>query len=189
MSAYFIMAIITVAWALLLAAVGLTRDNFPPSGAGLKAILAVTLLLVGGTLVALFATTHKEHPRRHAAEEAAKKKQEAVPAPTPESSKSKAGAGSQAEQQTIKASEKEFSITIAGGDKAKAGKTTFEVANVGKIEHDLEVQGDGVEQKTPLIDPGKQAKLTVGLEPGKYRLYCTVPGHEQQGMKVDLTVR
>ena len=30
--------------------------------------------------------------------------------------------------------------------------------------------------------------MAVTLKPGKYHLYCTVPGHEQAGMKVDITV-
>jgi uncharacterized cupredoxin-like copper-binding protein len=29
----------------------------------------------------------------------------------------------------------------------------------------------------------------VDLPPGEYKFYCTVPGHEQSGMKVDVTVK
>ena len=32
-------------------------------------------------------------------------------------------------------------------------------------------------------------KLAVALKPGKYKFYCTVPGHEQAGMKVQVTVK
>ena len=42
--------------------------------------------------------------------------------------------------------------------------------------------------KTPLIDAGQSESLEVDLQPGKYMFYCTVPGHEQSGMKVDVTV-
>jgi uncharacterized cupredoxin-like copper-binding protein len=59
------------------------------------------------------------------------------------------------------------------------------VKNAGKIEHDLAIKGG---PKTALIQPGGTAKLTVTLKPGKYHLYCTVPGHEQAGMKVDITL-
>jgi uncharacterized cupredoxin-like copper-binding protein len=85
---------------------------------------------------------------------------------------------------TDQASETEFKIAL-GSTELKAGKITFDVKNDGKIPHDLAVKGG---EKTKLIQPGGSAQLTVTLKPGKYHLYCTVPGHEQAGMKVDITV-
>ena len=62
--------------------------------------------------------------------------------------------------------------------------------NDGKIQHDLTIEGDGVkEKKTPLLDGGASKDLKVRLKPGKYKFYCSVPGHEQAGMTVDVTVR
>ena len=69
-----------------------------------------------------------------------------------------------------------------------AGTYTFVVKNAGKIQHDLAVQGGAVNQKTPLINPGSTAKLTVKLPAGTYTLYCTVPGHKAAGMVAKLTV-
>jgi uncharacterized cupredoxin-like copper-binding protein len=89
-----------------------------------------------------------------------------------------------AAEQTVQVTETEFKIALAGY-KAKAGKFTFVVENAGKLPHDLAIKGG---PKTPLIQPGSTAKLTVTLKPGKYHLYCTVPGHEQAGMKVDITL-
>jgi uncharacterized cupredoxin-like copper-binding protein len=86
--------------------------------------------------------------------------------------------------QTVQVTETEFKIALAGY-KAKAGKFVFEVKNAGKIEHDLAIKGG---PKTALIQPGAGAKLTATLKPGKYHLYCSVPGHEQAGMKVDITL-
>jgi uncharacterized cupredoxin-like copper-binding protein len=85
---------------------------------------------------------------------------------------------------TDQASETEFKIAL-GSTELKAGKITFDVKNDGKIPHDLAIKGGG---KTKLIQPGGSAQLMVTLKPGKYHLYCTVPGHEQAGMKVDITV-
>lgn len=85
---------------------------------------------------------------------------------------------------TDQASETEFKIAL-GSTELKAGKITFDVKNDGKIPHDLAIKGG---EKTKLIQPGGSAQLTVTLKPGKYHLYCTVPGHEQAGMKVDITV-
>ena len=49
--------------------------------------------------------------------------------------------------------------------------------------------GPGVSnEKTPVIGPGKTAKLTVDLKSGTYDVYCSVPGHKQAGMDVKLKV-
>ena len=50
------------------------------------------------------------------------------------------------------------------------------------------VQGNGVDEKTPTIQPGKSATLNVDLKPGTYDVYCSIPGHKQAGMDVKLTV-
>ena len=68
----------------------------------------------------------------------------------------------------------------------KAGEITFEVKNDGKIPHDLAIKGTS--DKTELIPPGGTAELKVTLKAGKYELYCTVPGHEAAGMKLNITV-
>jgi uncharacterized cupredoxin-like copper-binding protein len=39
-----------------------------------------------------------------------------------------------------------------------------------------------------LIDPGKSSELKVNLKPGQYKFYCSVPGHEQLGMKEEVKV-
>ncbi len=45
-------------------------------------------------------------------------------------------------------------------------------------------------QETPLIQPGKTAKLVVSFKKaGKYPYLCTVPGHAAAGMKGVFTVR
>ena len=65
----------------------------------------------------------------------------------------------------------------------------FQVDNDGKIQHDLAVEDGGQEKKTPLIKAGSKADLKVALKPGKYRFYCTVPGHAQSGMQQEVTVK
>ena len=65
------------------------------------------------------------------------------------------------------------------------GSVTFTVVNKGKLAHDFKIGG----KKTPLIKPGKSAKLTVTLKKGKAAYQCTVPGHAAAGMKGSLTVK
>lgn len=85
----------------------------------------------------------------------------------------------------VHASETEFKITT-DLTSFKAGEITFVAKNEGKIPHDLAVKETG--DKTKEIAPGGSAELKVTLKPGKYELYCTIPGHEAAGMKLTITV-
>ena len=87
----------------------------------------------------------------------------------------------------VAVTENEFHVILASKT-LPAGTYTFVVKNAGKIQHDLAVQGGAVNDKTPLINPGSTAKLTVKLPAGTYTLYCTVPGHKAAGMVAKLTV-
>ena len=81
-----------------------------------------------------------------------------------------------------------FSIDVAGGTKLKPGTYTFNVTNSGPSAHNLTIEGPGVDnQATPTFSSGAQS-LTVTLKNGSYELFCSVPGHKEAGMDVDLTV-
>jgi plastocyanin len=188
-AAYYVLGIAFVVWALVMTALGLTREGFPPSPSSGRAMIALSATIAVGALVALLLTTDREHPREEAKAEAAEKKAEAreggAPAQAPEGGAAPApakGGGN------VQVAEKEYSIALAGGTDLEPGSYKFAVSNVGKIQHDLAVENGG-EKKTPLIDPGKKTTLAVDLKPGKYKLYCTVPGHEQLGMKAEVTVK
>ena len=71
-----------------------------------------------------------------------------------------------------------------------AGPVAFTVSNTGSIPHALEVEGQGIEQATPEIQPGSTATLTLTLAPGSYEVYCPVgqDSHKKLGMETHLTV-
>jgi plastocyanin len=82
----------------------------------------------------------------------------------------------------------DFSISIAGGTSLNPGTYTFNVSNSGPTAHNLTIEGPGVnEPATPTFTSGTQ-KLTVTLTQGKYEFFCSVPGHKEAGMDVDVTV-
>jgi plastocyanin len=69
---------------------------------------------------------------------------------------------------------------------AKAGKVTVESKNDSSVPHDIAIQGGPA---GPVVQGGGTSKITANLKPGSYTFYCTVPGHEQAGMKGTLTVK
>ena len=92
-------------------------------------------------------------------------------------------------QQTIQISEKEYSLTPGTVTVSKTGTYDFRVMNNGTIAHALEIEGNGVEEKTGDIQPGASATLRAALtKDGSYDLYCPIDGHRSQGMQGTVTV-
>ena len=71
---------------------------------------------------------------------------------------------------------------------AKAGKVTINFDNPSTTPHAVEIEGNGVEEKSDTITGGKTS-VTADLKPGKYEFYCPVDGHRPQGMEGTLTVK
>ena len=70
---------------------------------------------------------------------------------------------------------------------AAAGEVTIELTNDSGLPHNVEVEGNGVEEVSETITEGSTS-LTLTLEPGEYEFYCAVPGHREGGMEGTLTV-
>ena len=85
----------------------------------------------------------------------------------------------------VKVTATEFKFALSVKSAAKPGPVTFTLVNKGHIAHDFSIAG----KKTPVIGPGKTAKLTVTLKAGTYPYKCTVPGHAAAGMKGTFTVK
>jgi uncharacterized cupredoxin-like copper-binding protein len=87
---------------------------------------------------------------------------------------------------TVEVKGGEFFFGLSAKSAAKPGKVTFFFKNIGHVLHDFKING----KKTPLIQPGKTAKLDVSFKKkGTYRYLCTVPGHAEAGMKGVFKVR
>jgi plastocyanin len=89
--------------------------------------------------------------------------------------------------ETIAISESDFKLDPADVE-AKAGSITFELTNDGETEHNLEVEGNGIEEVSDTITAGQSTKFTVDLEPGTYEIYCAIGSHKDLGMEGELTV-
>jgi uncharacterized cupredoxin-like copper-binding protein len=89
---------------------------------------------------------------------------------------------------TIRIAATDFAFEPRTVELSAPGRYTFVVANSGKAEHALEIEGPGVESKTETIGPGGETRLTVEIaEPGAYEIYCPVAGHRDMGMKGKVT--
>ena len=71
---------------------------------------------------------------------------------------------------------------------AAAGEVTIELVNDSGMPHNVEVEGNGVEEVSDTISEGS-TELTLTLEPGEYEYYCAIPGHREGGMEGTLTVQ
>ena len=82
-----------------------------------------------------------------------------------------------------------------------AGEVKFVARNVGKVEHELMVERmpimmDGPGKPTEgaalgMIEdmaPMHRGQMALRLEPGKYELFCNVPGHYAAGQRTTFTV-
>ena len=68
------------------------------------------------------------------------------------------------------------------------GKLTLSVINSGPSSHALELEGNGVEEKTDTIGTGESATLSVDLQAGTYELYCPIGNHRARGMESKIVV-
>jgi uncharacterized cupredoxin-like copper-binding protein len=73
---------------------------------------------------------------------------------------------------------------------ANAGPVELRSKNPQSISHDISLKGNGVDVHGKMVSSGGVSTVTVSdLKPGTYEFYCSVPGHEQAGMKGTLTVK
>ena len=99
-------------------------------------------------------------------------------------------------QGTAKAQSGKLDIPVGTGlsykfaaAEAPAGKLTIESVNDQSTEHDIAVEGNGVQAKGPVVKDGGTSRFEVDLKPGEYTFYCSVPGHREGGMEGKLTVK
>jgi plastocyanin len=154
-------------------------------GIGNRPVAWLVLGLLGlGLLGAIVLQTVPPPPPPTAAPQAA-----APAAASPSAAPTAAAASSAASggaSTTINATEKDFAIALDNSS-VPAGAVTFKIKNSGPSPHDIGIKE--LNKASDIVDPGKSGELTVDLKAGTYTVICTIPGHEQLGMKMTLTVK
>ena len=72
---------------------------------------------------------------------------------------------------------------------ATSGQVEIESPNKSSVDHDISIEGNGVNENGEVVKNGGVSKVSVDLKPGDYAFYCSVPGHRQAGMEGTLTVK
>jgi uncharacterized cupredoxin-like copper-binding protein len=194
---FYIFGIALVVSAIVVSAIGLRFENFPQS----RSILVGTVLyfsaLVGAT--AVFAVLNAREEAEHREAEQAAEAAEATTGTeattttggettTPAPSQAGGGAG-----ETIKLAASPSEIAYDTDSlKAKAGNLTIDFNNPNPaLPHDVCVDSpDGSELGCSEQITGSSTTLALdSLKTGKYVFFCSVPGHEEAGMKGTLTVQ
>jgi hypothetical protein len=71
------------------------------------------------------------------------------------------------------------------------GPALIQFMNRGEDPHDLKLQRTGGTRAISVSEtrPGALAAANVSLRTGRYRLWCSLPGHRARGMRAKLRVR
>jgi plastocyanin len=72
---------------------------------------------------------------------------------------------------------------------AQPGQVTIKSVNKASIDHDISLEGNGVDEHGKVVKDGGTSEISVNLKPGTYTFYCSVPGHREGGMEGKLTVK
>jgi plastocyanin len=72
---------------------------------------------------------------------------------------------------------------------ASPGQVTINSVNASPVDHDISLEGNGVNERGETVKNGGTSTVKVDLKPGTYTFYCSVDGHRQAGMQGKLTVK
>jgi uncharacterized cupredoxin-like copper-binding protein len=92
------------------------------------------------------------------------------------------GASAGSPIRTITIAETEYALNPSSLRIQRPGTYAFKAVNEGSVGHALEIEGEGIEEETEVLDAGEEATLTVELDEGSYELYCPVGDHKDRGM-------
>jgi plastocyanin len=169
-NAFHVIGALFALWAVTLAVVGITRENFPGTGVGAVAVGAVSVLLAVSAIGSGIVTGALEDENE---EEAG---QPATQQPGGRTLRLSAATGSELrfDRRSLE---------------AHAGEVEIVMDNPSALPHNVSIEGDGVSEEGTTVGKGGTSTVRAKLRPGKYTFYCSVSGHRQGGMEGTLTVR
>jgi plastocyanin len=210
-TAFHAVGIALALWALIVTALGVTREDFPGKGNGQRIVMAISAILVVGAIATAIGTSKSAPKGGEQAGKVNKAGREGTGQPA-QGGGLAPGTGANAGQQPGgNAGQKPGAAAPAGKtvttlllsadpsgqlrfDKntlqAPAGNVRITMNNPSPIPHNISIEGPGgVSQQGKTVPKGGSSQVQVQLKPGTYTYYCSVPGHRQAGMQGTLTVK
>jgi uncharacterized cupredoxin-like copper-binding protein len=171
-NAFHVIGSLLAAWALLVAALGITREGFPAQGQAML-VGSISVLLAVGTISSAIITGALEE--EEGAEEAA---------------------GGEPGEAAAGGRELRLSADPGGAFRfdtrtleSGAGPVTLVMENPSSVPHNVSIEGPGIDEEGKTVQKGGTSTVSATLRPGTYDFYCSVPGHRQGGMEGELTIR
>ena len=72
---------------------------------------------------------------------------------------------------------------------APAGQLQIDSPNESSVDHNIALEGGGVNEVGPVVKNGGVSTINVDVQAGDYAFFCTVTGHRAAGMEGTLTVK
>jgi plastocyanin len=157
-------------WAVVVAFLGITRDDFPRAGTQALAVGVVSVLLAAGAIGSGIITSalEEEEGEAEAGEPAGE------------------GGGGALRLTADPGGDLAFDETEL---EAPAGEVTITMDNPSEIPHNVSIEGSGVDEEGETVEQGGTSEVNAELRAGEYTFYCSVAGHREGGMEGTLTVR
>lgn len=174
---FYVIGGLTALWAVVLAGLGVARHSFPATTGAANIVMAISVVLVAasiGSAIITGALEEEEHGAEAAESEEAAAEEGAAPA-----------TGEEIELSAVPSGDLAFDATEL---EAEAGTVTLAMANPSPIEHNVSIDGGGVNEEGDIVGEDETSTVTAELERGEYAYYCSVPGHRDGGMEGTLTV-
>jgi plastocyanin len=207
-NAFVVAGGILAVWAVIVALLGMR--GFPSGRGGERVAIAITVVLFAGAVASAIVDTTKVG-ERHGPEieeaEAAEGQGEGRAEPGEQATEGEAAAGGssgaapkdegeqkgeagQPTQLALRADPSGTTRFDKADLTANAGQVTITMTNPSPVPHNVALRGNGVDEKGEVVQGDGKSTVEAMLEPGlSYEFYCSVPGHEQGGMRGTLNVR
>jgi plastocyanin len=163
---FYIAGGVLAAWAVLLAAYGISHHEFPGSAARGRMVMLASFLLVLATVAAAVLTGGEGE-------------EEGAAAGTPEAT------GRTLELAADPSGTLAYDKTSAA---VIAGRVTVRLTNESSVPHNVTIAEASRDLGETDTITGDSATTQVELAAGEYDFYCSVPGHREAGMEGTLTV-
>jgi plastocyanin len=175
---FYVLGGLTAVWAVVLAALGIRQHKFPATPQAMRVVIAISLTMFAGAVGSAIISGALEGEEEEEAE-AAGAEEEATGEAAP------GGAGQELELSAVESGDFAFDTSEL---QAPSGSVTLTMENPSPVEHNISLEGSGVDEEGETVGQGESSTVSAELEPGEYTFYCSVAGHREGGMEGTLTV-